>query len=157
MFVDVISFLKVAKMVRGKPICGEIRQMALKYIQEGCSQRETARRCNLERSSVQSIIKNYEASRSLENKPKTGRPCTVSRRERHLLRDIIRQNRRKSTKEVAELWGRSIERKVSSSLTLKNVHLLWYGFYKVCIFAFHSVENYFRFICILNRQKISRF
>lgn len=126
---------KIVEMGRGKTISPEIRNIIVNLAAKGESQRAIAKTLDLSRNSVNTILRHYNQTNSIDVKPRSGRPRQISSRDERALADICRKNRRKSSKEVRAMWNEVTGMELSVTSTIKTINKLGYGFYKVCVLS----------------------
>lgn len=131
-------------MGRGKNISSEIREVIVRLSSEGNSNRKIGETLGKSQSTVQAILQHYKDTGSVKEKPKKGRPRTVTQRNLRHLTSVVKKNRRKSSKEICALWNQGSNISVSVSTTKNYIKNLGFSYYKVsflyfCIFFITSV------------------
>lgn len=91
----------------------EIRELVIKNFNDGKSVRAIGEIVNRSHSTVYDIIKRFKSTKSLENKPKSGRPKSFSNTEERWIVRQIKENPKMSAPKLAT--------EVSKHLT-KTVH-----------------------------------
>lgn len=118
-------------MARGKPITQEIRQIIVSLNLKGVTQKNIAQTVNLSWMTVHNIIKHFIQHNTKEIRQKSGRRPVVSDRDIRALERLVKENRRKSAKDISFLWNNIIKKEISVTTTKRYLHKLEIGFYKV--------------------------
>lgn len=79
-------------MASRKEIATDIRNLLIKCRNERKSFGEIAKMANLSKSTVQTICKNFENTGTVENKPRSGRPKKLSRRDESFILKEVNEN-----------------------------------------------------------------
>lgn len=95
-------------MAPRKEISTDVRQLVVKYRNERKSFGEIAKLLNLSKSTVQTIFNNFENTNNFENKPRSGRPKKLSRRDvSFILKEVDNNPKVHATKLAQEVALRS--------------------------------------------------
>lgn len=119
------------KMARGKPLSIDIRKLIIDYNKKGESKHKIAKILSISRSTVRSVIKNFETTKDLLPRVKCGRKSKFSPADMRYLERIITKNRRASSIEIASELSQSAKKTVSSRHCQRLIKRLNYGFYTV--------------------------
>lgn len=118
-------------MARGKPLSSDLRTKVLTLHDKGFSLKSIADRLILSRSTVQYVIKNFNSTKSIAPKPKTGRKPATTSAENRLLNRIVRNDRRSTTVNIKNQWETSIGKTLSTQTCRRRIKSLGYNYYKV--------------------------
>lgn len=122
----------LVKMVRGKPLSEDLRKSIICAHNDGISGCNIAKNLRISRYTVRNIIRLFKKEGNVTRKVRTGRISKITKRDRRVLRNLIRQDRRVSSRELASKWGNAIQMRVSKDTCLRHLKTMGYGFYKVC-------------------------
>lgn len=75
-----------------KEICVEVRELIVKLRKEGNSLNFIAETVGLAKSTIQTILKNFSESKSIESKPRSGRPTKISPRVERYIKSTVDKN-----------------------------------------------------------------
>lgn len=131
-------------MVRGKPMSEDLRKSIVSAHVDGVSGRQIAKNLKISRSTVRNIISLFKREGSIKTKVKCGRTSKISQRNYRVLRKLIQQDRRVSSRELAVKWGETIGKQISKDTCLRHVKKLGYSFYKVSFTSKIPVAFYLR-------------
>ncbi|CAK9796240.1 Transposable element Tcb1 transposase [Anthophora quadrimaculata] len=88
-------------MGKGKQIESSVKNLIIKHFEEGKSYRNIGKVLNLSCASVQNIIRKYKTYKTVENRPRTGRPKKLSRRDVSLILKEVEKNPKISAPKLA--------------------------------------------------------
>ena len=95
-------------MTSRKEISIDVRNLVVKHRNECKSYGEIAKLLNLSKSTVQTIFNNFENNGTVENKPRSGRPKKLNRRDvSFILKEVNKDPKINATKLATELETRS--------------------------------------------------
>lgn len=105
----------------------DIRNLVLKFQSEGKSVRKIAEMVNCPKSTIQDIIQRFKTSKSVENKPKSGRPKLFSHAdERWIVQQVKKDpclSAPKLASEVSQYLGKAVNAEtIRSVLRKQNFH-----------------------------------
>lgn len=89
-------------MVRRREISDSIRELIVKLKSEGKSLAEISKIVGRPRSSVQTVLRNYNNTGTIRNKSRNGRPALLSVREKRYVLNKIKQNPKNSAVKIAQ-------------------------------------------------------
>jgi len=125
--------ISLATMVRGKPICNEIRALIRDYFKTGKTVTEISKQLNLSKSSVHGVIKVFKTTGNIENNiKKRGRTSAITPRDKRELAKIVKADRRQSLRNLTSEWSQKIGKTFKRKWTWLQLKNIGYGFYKVC-------------------------
>ena len=82
----------------------EIRQDVIERLKNGISQAEVARQLHISRCGVQSILKKFHTSGSVNNLPRSGRPRKSNERSDRKLSRLSNINPKSTAAELRDKW-----------------------------------------------------
>lgn len=85
----------------------------------------------LTRSTVQYVIKNFQSTKIIGPKPKSGRKPATTPAENRLLNRIVRKDRRSTTVHIKNQWENSIGKSISTQTCRRRIKSLGYDYYQV--------------------------
>lgn len=105
---------------KGSEIAVDTRAIIIKLRGEGKTLREIGNIVKRTHSTIQRIVNNFEDTKSLHSKPRSGRPQLLSDRDKRYVVVKVRQNPKLSAPKISSDLENSIGKKVSPS-TVRNV------------------------------------
>lgn len=105
----------------------EVRELIIKHFNEGKSVRDIAALVNRSPSTVHDIIKRFKTSKSVENKPKSGRPKLFTPSDERWIVQQMKKNPKLSAPKLATEVSQSLNKNVHPEtirlvLRKKNLH-----------------------------------
>lgn len=144
-------------MARGKPLSIDIRKLIIDFNKKGENNHEISRILSIPRSTVRSVIKNFQSTRDLAPKVKCGRRSKFSPADMRCLGRIITSNRRASSVEIASKLSQSSKKKVSSRHCQRLIKKLNYGFYTVGFDTCVNLPEAYSVLCFIHSLEKSLF
>lgn len=89
-------------MAPRKEISIDVRNLVIKHRNEKKSLGEIAKLLNLSKATIQTVVNNYNETGSTENKPRSGRPKKLSRRDTSFILKEVDQNPKENATKLAE-------------------------------------------------------
>nr|CAH7733228.1 unnamed protein product [Callosobruchus chinensis] len=97
----------------------------------GLSGNIIAKNLNIPQGTIRSIISRFKENGNVQITPKPGRSSKVTKRDKRVLRALIKQDRRAPSRELVIKWADAIGKHVSKDTCLRNLKKMGYGFHKV--------------------------
>nr|CAH7717710.1 unnamed protein product [Callosobruchus chinensis] len=111
-----------------------------------------AKNLNIPQGTIRSIISRFKENGNVKIKPKPGRSSKVTKRDKRVLRALIKQDRRAPSRELAIKWADAIGNHVSKDTCLRNLKKMGYGFYKVGTYKIKNSKKNKLVLLIYNVQ-----
>ena len=108
-----------AKMARGSPLCGQLREKIVKQFKNNVPQRTIARNLGISSSTVHNIIKRFRESGEITAWKRQGRKPTLNARDLRSLRRHCIKNRHQCVKDITT-WAQEHFRKPLSVNTVRR-------------------------------------
>ena len=108
-----------AKMARGSPLCGQLREKIVEQFKNNVPQRTIARNLGISSSTVHNIIKRFRESGEITACKRQGRKPTLNARDLRFLRRHCIKNRHQCVKDITT-WAQEHFRKPLSVNTVRR-------------------------------------
>ena len=108
-----------AKMARGSPLCGQLREKIVEQFKNNVPQRTIARNLGISSSTVHNIIKRFRESGEITACKRQGRKPTLNARDLRSLRRHCIKNRHQCVKDITT-WAQEHFRKPLSVNTVRR-------------------------------------
>ena len=108
-----------AKMARGSPLCGQLREKIVEQFKNNVPQRTSARNLGISSSTVHNIIKRFRESGEITACKRQGRKPTLNARDLRSLRRHCIKNRHQCVKDITT-WAQEHFRKPLSVNTVRR-------------------------------------
>lgn len=118
-------------MSRGKELSSDLRKIIIYNFESGKSAFICAEELNISINTVKKIYLKYKRSKIESVQQRSGRPKKITNRDQRTLERLVRHNRRCTAAELSEKFSNAIQKPVSVSTTIRHLHDISYGYFKV--------------------------
>ena len=92
----------------------------------GHSIRDISKILGIPKSTIQEVITKYNEKNCTDTLPRSGRPLTLSERDKRQLGRIVWQNRKQAVEEITEQFNQSLSISVCSKTITRALHSMGY-------------------------------